>query len=149
MGDGRRHFELRGWCLGHQSEALDISRHHWGKLVGPETNWSYPGLVDKRILGDERLSGPPPLVGGGGEIPQRGMPAVGVGEPLDIVEQREPGGAPRREAVTSEQLAFEGREEALGRRIVEAIATTAHRTDEPSFAQPPSEGKTRVLTPLV
>ena len=77
------------------------------------------------------------------------MPAVGVVEPLDVVEQREPGGAPRGEAVTGEQFAFERGEEALGRRIVEAIATTAHGTDESGFAQPPSEGQAGVLASLV
>ena len=74
---------------------------------------------------------------------------MGVVEPLDVIEERESGGAPRREAVTSEQLAFERGEEALSRRIVEAIAATAHRADEPGFAQPPSEGQARVLASLV
>ncbi len=51
--------------------------------------------------------------------------------------------------MTSKQLAFEGGKEALGRCVVEAIATAPHRADEPSFAQSPSEGKARVLTSLV
>jgi hypothetical protein len=54
------------------------------------------------------------------------MPAVGVIEPLDVVEEREPGGAPRWEAVPSQQLAFERRDEALGGRIIEAITTAPH-----------------------
>ena len=84
--------------------------------------------MDSRTLGDDWLSGPPPLVRSRGQIPERGMPAVGVGEPLNVVEQRESGGAPRGEAVTGEQLAFERGEEALGRRVVETIAATAHRS---------------------
>src|SRR3954451_18379479 len=77
------------------------------------------------------------------------MPAVGVVEPLDVIEQREAGGAPRREAVASQQLAFERGKEALGRRVVEAIATAAHRADESDFAQPSPEGQTGVLASLV
>src|SRR5688500_1792666 len=77
------------------------------------------------------------------------MPAVGVVEPLDVIEEREAGGAPRGEAVTGQQLAFERGEEALGGRVVEAIATAAHRPDESGFAQPSPEGQTGVLAPLV
>ena len=58
------------------------------------------------------------------------MPAVRGGDPRDEVEQREPGGAARGEAVTGEEFAFKRGEEALGRRMIEAIATTAHGTDE-------------------
>src|SRR5215213_1328452 len=77
------------------------------------------------------------------------MSPVRVVKPFAVIEERESGGAPRREAVTSKQLAFEGGKEALGRGVVEAIATAPHRADEPSFAQSPSEGKARVLTSLV
>src|SRR5215212_2795899 len=77
------------------------------------------------------------------------MSPVGVVEPLDVIKEGEAGGAPRWEPVTSKQLAFEGREEALSRRVVEAIATASHRPDKAGFAQPSPEGQTRVLTALV
>jgi hypothetical protein len=54
------------------------------------------------------------------------MSSVRVGEPFEVIEEREAGGAPGREAVTGEQLAFKGGKEALGRRVVEAIAAAPH-----------------------
>ncbi len=66
------------------------------------------------MLGVSGVSGPPTLVRGGGQVPERGMPPMRIGAPLGIVEQGEPGGAPRWEAVPGEHLAFEGREAALG-----------------------------------
>src|SRR5829696_9197480 len=90
------------------------------------TCWSYPGLVDRWLVGDDRLRGAPPLIRGGGEIAERGVSPVHVGEPFDVIEEREAGGAPRREAVTSEQLACAGGKEALGRRVVEAIPAAPH-----------------------
>lgn len=51
-----------------------------------KNDWSYPGLVDRWLVGDDRLRGTPPLERGGGQIPQRGMPAVRVVEPFDVIE---------------------------------------------------------------
>jgi len=58
------------------------------KMLGAESYevWSYPGLVDSRTLGDRRVSGPPPLVRGGGQISERGMPPVRVVKPFDVIE---------------------------------------------------------------
>jgi len=77
------------------------------------------------------------------------MSPVGVGEPLDVIEKRKASGAPCGEAVTSQQLAFQGREETLSGRIIEAIAPTSHRPDKSGFAQPSPEGQTAVLASLV
>ncbi len=49
------------------------------------------------------------------------MPAVRVGEPLDSVEEREPGAAAGGEAMTSQQFNCERVFSMLGGRIVEAI----------------------------
>jgi hypothetical protein len=97
--------------------------------------WSNPGLVDGWLVGDDRLQGAPPLIRGKGEIAECGVSPVHVGEPFEVIEEREAGGTPRREAVTSEQLAFAGGQEALGRRVAEAIAAAPHGPDEPGFAQ--------------
>src|SRR3954447_7592791 len=77
------------------------------------------------------------------------MPAVGVREPLDVIEECEAGGAAWREAVTSQPLAVQGREETLSDRIIEAIATASHRPEKSGIAQPSPEGQTGVLASLV
>ena len=41
----------------------ELDDPHWLRQI---EDWSYPGLVDKRMLGDCRASGPPPLVRGRG-----------------------------------------------------------------------------------
>ncbi len=68
------------------------------------------------------------------------MSTVRVVEPLDVVEEGETGGVAGGEALAGEQLAFERGEEALREGVVEAVAATAHRTQQPRFAQALPEG---------
>jgi len=74
---------------------------------------------------------------------------MGIVEPFDVLKEREPGGIARREAVACEQLAFEGGEETLRHRVVEAVAPAARRRDQTGVAQTLAEGEARVLAPLV
>jgi hypothetical protein len=48
--------------------------------------WSYPGLVDGWLVGDDRLRGAPPLIRGGGEIAECGVSPVHVVEPFDVIK---------------------------------------------------------------
>jgi len=118
------------------------------KVVHP-TLWSYPVSVDSETLRHQAFGCPSPFVCKRRQIVECGMPAVGVIEPLDVVEEREAGGIPRREGVSGEQFAFERGEEALRHRVVEAIPPTAHRGRHPRLAQPPPEREARILAPLV
>ena len=100
-------------------------------MTFPTLEWSSLGLVDRRMLGDDCLSEPPPLVRSTRETLQ---PTVRVIGPLDRVKKRDSSGVPGREAVTGEYVACARGEDALGRRIVEAIATTTQGTGEARFA---------------
>jgi hypothetical protein len=57
-----------------------------GECTNKRPKWSYPGLVDGWLVGDDRLRGAPPLIRGGGEIAERGVSPVHVVEPFDVIE---------------------------------------------------------------
>lgn len=77
------------------------------------------------------------------------MPAVRVVPALDEVEDRHTGFALVAEPMAVEQLALQGREEALTHRVVVAVADRAHRrTDTDLPAQEPKSDR-GVLRPLI
>ena len=77
------------------------------------------------------------------------MPAARVVPALDEVEEGKPRVGVGAEALTIEQLALEGRKEALEHGVVERVADTAHRRPDTGFATPFAEGDGRVLAALV
>src|ERR1019366_3106596 len=74
---------------------------------------------------------------------------MGVVPALDELEHRHPRLDLGLEAVAREQLAFQGREEALAHRVVEAIADRSHRRTYPGFAAARAELDRGVLGALV
>ena len=62
-----------------------------------------------------------PFVVGGAELAEGGVPAVGVVEAFQVVEDGYPGFGPGAEAVAVQQLAFQGGEEALGHGVVVGV----------------------------
>jgi hypothetical protein len=58
----------------------------WREHVEGTAKWSYPGLVDGWLVGDDRLRGAPPLIRGGGEIAECGVSPVHVVEPFDVIK---------------------------------------------------------------
>src|SRR5271167_2445373 len=79
----------------------------------------------------------------GGVTPMRVVPA------LDELEHRHPRVDLGLEAAARQQLAFQGREEALAHRVVEAIADRSHRRSHPGFATARAELDRSVLSALV
>ncbi len=57
------------------------------------------------------------------------------------LEQGETGGVAGGEVLAGQQLAFERGEEAFRQGVVEAVAATAHRAEQPRFAQALSAGQ--------
>ena len=58
------------------------------------------------------------------------MATVRVIPPFDVLEDRHAGLGLRRERALVDELAFEGGEEALGHRVVGAVANRTHRRDD-------------------
>ncbi len=77
------------------------------------------------------------------------MPPARVVPALDELEEREPGRGVRGEAGAGQELAFQGREEALAHRIVVAVADRAHRGSYAGLAAALAEGYRGVLRALV
>src|SRR5208282_5165272 len=90
-----------------------------------------------------------PLVVDRREIVERGMTPMWVVPALDELEQRHARIGWGLEAAAREQLAFQGREEALAHRVVEAIADRAHRRAHPGLATARAELDRGVLGALV
>src|SRR5713226_4221845 len=80
---------------------------------------------------------------------ERGVAALGVVVGLDEVEDRASSLVSSPKDLPVEQLTLEGGEEALGHRVVEAIAAAAHRLDEACLANASTVGQARVLTALI
>lgn len=94
------------------------------------------------------LEGVPGLEGGRGDPAQGPVPAAGVVERLEVVEDDELGLTAGREPAVRllvEQLALQGGEHALGQRVIEAIRDAAHARQRPVPAQLPIQSVTGVL----
>src|SRR2546425_656877 len=91
----------------------------------------------------------PALVGERGQVRKGRVPAVRVVPALDELED----GATRLdrggEAPPGEELALEGREEALAQGVVVGVADRAHRGPDPDLLAPEPEGTRRVLAALI
>src|SRR5207247_307217 len=83
------------------------------------------------------------------EIAERRVTATQVVEALDEVEDGRRQLPPRRPAPAVEELTLERREEALGHRVVEAVADAAHRTRQSGLSKPAPEGEAGVLASVV
>src|SRR6516162_1665719 len=78
-------------------------------------------------------------------VVERGVPAVRVVPPLDEVEDGDSGLGWSREASAVEQLALQGREEALAEGMVVGVPDRAHRGADAGLLAPEAEGERRVL----
>src|SRR5215203_3730793 len=106
-------------------------------LGKPVSSWSCPGPADTLGLarsGSRVAAGVPPLVVGGAEVAQGGVPPAGVVEALQVIEDRRAGLGAGGEPGPVQQLAFQGGEEALGDRVVIAVADRAHGGDQAGLA---------------
>src|SRR3954465_11414703 len=77
------------------------------------------------------------------------MPAPAVVEGFHILEDRPPGRLPRREGRAVDELVLQAAEEALHRRVIEAIALAAHGRRDPVPGQDRPVGLARVLHPAI
>src|SRR5208282_4997785 len=68
------------------------------------------------------------------QVVERGVTPMGVVPALDELEHCHARLDLGPKAAAGEQLALQGREEALAHRVVEAIADRAHRRGHPGFA---------------
>src|SRR5262249_57789312 len=110
--------------------------------------WS--GWGDRTSLGDNRWrSSRPPLECVGRLVAQRRMPALPIVEHLDVVEERGAGLGMRAEGAPSQHLALQGCEEALGHRVVVAVADRAHRAADPRRLALVPEEQRGVLAAMV
>ena len=75
------------------------------------------------------------------------MAAVWVVPALDVLEDGEPRGGLRLEALAVEQLALERGEEALAHGVVVRVAHGAHRRAHAHRVAATAEGERRVLQP--
>src|SRR5437879_9628917 len=76
---------------------------------------------------------------------ERGMTASGIVPAFDEVEDREARVGLRAEVLPIEQLALEGREEALAQRVVVRVADRTHGRPDAGLATPLAEGHRGVL----
>src|SRR4051812_21825989 len=89
------------------------------------------------------------LVGlGRGQEAEAGMPAPAVVEGFHLLEDRPPGRLPRREGRAVDELVLQAAEEALHRRVIEAIALAAHGLRDPVPGEDRPVGLARVLPGL-
>ncbi len=72
----------------------------------------------------------------GERFAERRVAAQRIVEALDVAEDSHPCLGLRAEATASQQLAFEGREEALGHGVVVGVANRAHRRTHARFGAP-------------
>src|SRR3954452_5599404 len=111
-----------GKGLGEVATELGLSP---GQLSEPASAERTPGQGASR--GPGHL-----LVGlGRGQEAEAGMPAPAVVEGFHILEDRPPGRLPRREGRAVDELVLQAAEEALHRRVIEAIALAAHGLRDP------------------
>lgn len=89
------------------------------------------------------------LVYDGRAVSERRVPAQRVIEALDVAEAGHSRLGLRTEAAAGEQLALEGREEALGHGVVVGVADRAHRGSHARLLAAAAEGQRRVLRSLV
>src|SRR3954454_22230154 len=75
------------------------------------------------------------------------MPASAVVEGFHVLEDRPPGRLPGREGRAVHELVLQAAEEALHRRVVEAVALAAHGLRDPVSGQDRPVGLARVLHP--
>src|SRR5437667_6488677 len=80
---------------------------------------------------------------------ERGMTASGIVPAFDEVEDREARVGLRAEVLPIEQLALEGREEALAQRVVVRVADRTHGRPDAGLATPLAEGHRGVLAALI
>ena len=85
----------------------------------------------------------------GGEISRPRVTAMRIVPPLQELEDSHSCLGLRPEPLAIEQLAFQGREEALAHRVVVAVAGRFHRGADTGFLAPFSEGDRGVLASLV
>src|SRR6266542_6985237 len=71
----------------------------------------------------------------GTEIPESRMPSLPVIEPLDVVEELGARRRPRLPRRVVDELDLQRGEEALGDRVVPAIAPAAHAAHDPMLGQ--------------
>src|SRR3989442_4848499 len=76
-----------------------------------------------------------------GQVREGGMAAARVVPAFDEVEDGQARVGVSREAVPIEQLALEGREEALAEGVVVGVADASHRRPDAGVATPPAEGE--------
>src|SRR5437870_10324731 len=80
---------------------------------------------------------------------ERGMTASGIVPAFDEVEDREARVGLRAEVLPIEQLALEGREEALAQRVVVRVADRTHGRPDAGLATPLAEGHRGALAALI
>src|SRR5438105_14310143 len=80
---------------------------------------------------------------------ERGMTASGIVPAFDEVEDREARVGLRAEVLPIEQLALEGREEALAQRVVVRVADRTHGRPGAGLATPLADGHPGVLAALI
>src|SRR6266545_5556697 len=86
-----------------------------------------------------------PLVVAGGQVRQRGVAPARIVPTLDEVKDRPAGLGLGGEPLAIEQLALEGREEALAQRVVVGVAHRANRGADARRSTPAADGDRRVL----
>jgi hypothetical protein len=70
----------------------------------------------------------------GGSLPERAMAALAVVEDFDVVEDLGAQLDLRRPRAAMDELLLQGREEALGDGVIEAVALAAHRLRDARLA---------------
>jgi hypothetical protein len=83
------------------------------------------------------------------KLPEMAVAALAVIEDLDVVEDLGPQFDLRGPGAAVDELCFEGREEALGDGVVEAVALGAHRLRDPGGPGLLAEGQRHELAALI
>jgi len=100
----------------------------WDPDIAP---WTTAPWLDVATVG--RMG---PLVGGRREVTERRVPTPRVVPALEKLEERRPVVSVGAEALSVEQLALEGGEEALAQGVVVGVAYTSHRGPDAGLATP-------------
>src|SRR5215212_4311515 len=82
-------------------------------------------------------------------MPERRVPAPGVVEALDVFEDNRPHYLTVRPRVAVDQLPLQGRDEALGHRVVVSVGYRSHRRQESCFFEAATELHRGVLATSV
>src|SRR5215213_856420 len=82
-------------------------------------------------------------------MPQRGVPPTGVVEALYVLEDRRPCSLAVRPRMAVDQLPLQGRDEALGHRVVIGISYRSHRRQKTRLLEPTAELNRGVLATAV